>query len=532
MSNRFPGRRLSKLRLGILVLVLVALTGGSYLGLRSFQDANAASSIPSVFSGYVDVTATPRFAFESPTSPEARGAVLSFIVSDKQDPCAPSWGAFYSLAQAETDLDLDRRIARLRQVGGTVSVSFGGLSNDELAVGCTDADKLTSAYREVVERYDLRSIDLDVEGAALSDTASIDRRAKAVAALQQDRKSSGKSLEVWLTLPADPAGLTQAGRDLVSRTLGAGVELAGVNIMTMDFGGSKAAGQTMYQASASAADAAHTQLQSLFRKNGEDLGTDTAWRKLGITPMIGQNDIAGEIFTLDDAAALNAYAKSKGVGRVSMWSLNRDRTCGSNYPDVTKVSDSCSGVKQGDASFATVLGADVIPTGSAAAQAPSASATPTATATDDPSTSPYPVWNETARYVVGDRTVWHANVYEAKWWTQGDSPDNPVVQGAAAPWKLIGPVLPGDRPSPRTTIPAGTYPDWSAKTVYQRGSRILFDGYAFEAKWWTQSDSPQAMLEGAPDSPWMKLTATQLQSPPATASATPTAKPTATATGK
>ena len=65
-----------------------------------------------------------------------------------------------------------------------------------------------------------------------------------MAALQQDRKSSGKSLEVWLTLPADPAGLTQAGRDLVSRTLGAGVELAGVNIMTMDFGGSKAAGQT------------------------------------------------------------------------------------------------------------------------------------------------------------------------------------------------------------------------------------------------------------------------------------------------
>ena len=57
-----------------------------------------------------------------------------------------------------------------------------------------------------------------------------------------------------------------------------------------------------------------------------------------------------------------------------------------------------------------------------------------------------------------------------------------MVQGAAAPWKLIGPVLPGDRPSPRTTIPAGTYPDWSAKTVYQRGSRILFDGYAFEAE--------------------------------------------------
>ena len=107
-----------------------------------------------------------------------------------------------------------------------------------------------------------------------------------------------------------------------------------------------------------------------------------------------------------------------------MWSLNRDRTCGSNYPDVTKVSDSCSGVKQGDASFATVLGADVIPTGSAAAQAPSASATPTAPtrATDDASDEPLPgLERDRALRRRRPVRVWHAgNVYEAKWWTQGE----------------------------------------------------------------------------------------------------------------
>lgn len=512
MSNRFPGRRLSKARLGILVVILLVLSGGSYLGLRSFQDAKAASSIPSVFSGYVDVTATPRFAFESPGSAEAKGVVLSFIVSDRQNPCTPSWGAAYNLGQADSDLDLDRRIARFRQVGGTVSVSFGGLNNDELAVGCSDQSKLTDAYRAVIDRYDLRSIDLDIEGSALADAASIDRRAKALAAIQQERKNSGQNLDVWLTLPADPAGLTQAGRDLTLRTLNSGVALAGVNIMTMDFGGSKEPTQSMYEASASAADATHTQLRTIYREYGEDLGSDTAWRRLGLTPMIGQNDIAGEIFTLDDAAALNAYAKAKGVGRVSMWSLNRDRTCGDNYPDVTKVSDSCSGVKQGSSLYAAVLGADVVPTRSPDAPPPAVSATPAPS--DNPATSPYPVWKEAASYVAGDRTVWHANVYEAKWWTRGEAPDNPVDQGTAFPWKLIGPVLPGDRPSPRTTIPAGTYPDWSATAVYQRGTRVLFDGYAFEAKWWTQNGSPQATLDGAPDSPWVKLTPAQLQSPP------------------
>ena len=44
---------------------------------------------------------------------------------------------------------------------------------------------------------------------------------------------------------------------------------------------------------------------------------------------------------------LSAYASAKGVGRLSMWSLNRDRTCSPNYPDVKQVSDGCSGVEQG-----------------------------------------------------------------------------------------------------------------------------------------------------------------------------------------
>lgn len=210
--------------------------------------------------------------------------------------------------------------------------------------------------------------------------------------------------------------------------------------MTMDYGASKAATQTMYQASVAAA---HTQLQSLYRQAGLDLGSDTTWCRLGLTPMIGQNDTAGEIFTLADAASLNQYAKSKGIGRLSLWSLNRDRTCGSNYPDVTTVSTSCSGVNQGNALYSSALGADVIPT-----TTPETPATPTpapAMPTDDPATSPYPVWKETATYVAGDRSVWHGNVYEAKWWTQ--------------------------------------------------------------------KVSPQATLDGAPDSPWIKLTPAQLQSP-------------------
>ena len=275
-------------------------------------------------------------------------------------PCTPSWGAAYSLADAASSLDLDRRVARLQQLGGTVAVSFGGLANQELAVTCTDPGQLKAAYRPVVDRYDVSSIDLDVEGEALSDPAALERRSAAIAALQQDRQRERQVPERL----ADAAGGSQRPHDGGQRRRTPddrrGVDLAGVNAMTMDYGGSKLPGRSMYENAVSAAEATHRQLTGLYRAAGTELGSETVWRKVGLTPMIGQNDIAGEIFTLKDAQELSAYASARGIGRLSMWSLNRDRTCSQNFPDVTKVSDGCSGVDQGSSSFATILGAGVM----------------------------------------------------------------------------------------------------------------------------------------------------------------------------
>jgi chitinase len=523
VSARFPGRKLSLVRLGVLTGIVVAATASGVAAWGNFQDVRAAEAIPSNFSGYVDVTATPRYAFEDPVSKEAENVVLSFIVADATDACNPSWGSYYTLDAAGSALDLDRRVARLQQLGGNVSISFGGMTNNELAVGCSDQDRLRAAYGAVLDRYNVSSIDLDVEGAALSDTASLDRRSSAVAALQQERRTAGKDLSVWLTLPADPSGMTAAGTDAVRRMITVGTELAGVNVMTMDYGGSKLPGRSMYENAVSAAEATHVQLASLYRDAGSELGSETIWRKIGITPMIGQNDVAEEVFTLQDAQELSAYARAKGVGRLSMWSLNRDRSCSPNYPDVKKVSDGCSGVEQGGSSFAALLGVGV---GTATATAtPATSSQPTVSAVvDDPSTSPYPVWSENASYTSGDRVVWHSQVYEAKWWTHADTPDDPVLEGTATPWRIIGPVLPGDRPTPQLTAPAGTAPQWQPATVYHKGDKVLFEGRVFEAKWWTQTDSPEAALQGSPDSPWNKVSDEELLkiiarapiSPPAT----------------
>lgn len=505
MSKRFANRHISPWRLTLLIAIIGGLVFAGFQGWRWFENAQSVTAKP-WFAGYVDVTATPAYAFEAPKGASGENVVLSFVVADPDEACTPSWGAAYSLTDAETELDLDRRLARLVQQGGEAMVSFGGQANDELAVTCADDERLLDAYRSVVDRYDIDAIDLDIEGDALSDAGANERRAEAIAALQAERTASGRPVAVWLTLPVAPTGLTEQGTDIITTMLEAGVELTGVNVMTMNFGSSLDDGTSMGAASVSALEGTQRQLGVLYERQDTALTEATLWNKIGVTPMIGQNDVRDEVFGFDDAEVVNAFVQEHTLGRASMWSLNRDATCGANVVDVREVSDSCSGIAQGDERFAEVLSAGLegSPVAGAGVQTTSE---PVPVVTDDPATSPYGIWSEDASYRAETRVVWHGNVYEAKWWTKGDLPDNPVLQEFETPWRLIGPVLPGETPAPVPTLAAGTYPDWSGDETYERGQRVLFDGLPYEAKWWTRGDSPQASETEPDSSPWLALDA-------------------------
>ena len=307
------------------------------------------------FAGYVDVTVSPPDPFEQASTPATKDVVLAFLVASPEDYCVASWGASYGLAEAGTALGLDKRISVLRSRGGSAAVSFGGARNNELATTCQDESKLRTAYRDVVERYDPSFIDFDLEGADLLDTAGGERRAKAVAALQGDRNASGNKLAVWLTLPASPRGLTDAGIAAVEQMLQAGVQLSGVNLMTMNYGASRDVSQSMLDAAKSAADAAHDQLSILYQRAGTNLSREQVWKKLGLTPMIGRNDLPGEVFGLDAAEGLKDYALELGIQRLSMWSLNRDAPCASGA-QAQEASFTCSGVDQDSIRFSDLLG--------------------------------------------------------------------------------------------------------------------------------------------------------------------------------
>ena len=165
------------------LLVLVALGGAGFFGLSHAAETRAARAQAATrhvpwFSPYVDATLTPTLAFQDRASNPSGDVVLGFVVAGTSDSCTPTWGTYASLDGAATTMDLDRRIEQVRGQGGNAMISFGGASNTELAVACDSPEKLESAYRAVVDRYAADTVDFDIEGAALGDTAANVRRAR------------------------------------------------------------------------------------------------------------------------------------------------------------------------------------------------------------------------------------------------------------------------------------------------------------------------------------------------------------------
>ncbi|MGZ7445237.1 glycosyl hydrolase family 18 protein [Paenibacillus sp. TH7-28] len=76
--------------------------------------------------------------------------------------------------------------------------------------------------------------------------------------------------------------------------------------------------------------------------------------------------------------------------------------------------------------------------------------------TAEGSDCPYAAWDSNAVYTGGQRVVYNGKIYEAKWWTQGDRPDQSGSDGA---WKYIkdcpnGSIDPQPEPEPgRDTTP-------------------------------------------------------------------------------
>ncbi|MET7660593.1 cellulose binding domain-containing protein [Streptomyces sp. NPDC005356] len=306
----------------------------------SSSGTGSGSAAAAGFAPYVDTSLYPKFDLVA--SSKATGVKefnLAFITSGGS--CTPKWGGVTDLGSDE----VAAQIGDLRAVGGDVRVSFGGASGTELAQACSSASDLAAAYQKVIGQFKLTKVDFDVEGGALPDTAANTKRAQAIATLQKNNPE----LNVSFTLPVMPEGLTSDGVNFLKNAKSNGVSTDLVNIMAMDYGASYSGDMGTY--AEQAATATQAQIKSAL-----GLSDAAAWKAVAITPMIGVNDVSSEVFKVDDATQLVAFAKEKGLGGLSMWSATRDKACeggasNSAQPTCSSIEQSADAFQKAFASF-------------------------------------------------------------------------------------------------------------------------------------------------------------------------------------
>lgn len=126
--------------------------------------------------------------------------------------------------------------------------------------------------------------------------------------------------------------------------------------MTMDYGSSVDNGGAMGTDAIDAIQATEKQLAGIGLA-----------AKIGVTPLIGVNDVTSEVFSLADAQQLMSYvATDPDVVRVAMWSLGRDNgsTAGQDADVPTG-----SGIAQTNYEFSQIFDAPVSATLARLAQA-------------------------------------------------------------------------------------------------------------------------------------------------------------------
>jgi hypothetical protein len=268
----------------------------------------------------------------------ARYFTLAFLETLSKTSCTLAWDG--NRADPVTNNHYASDIASLRGLGGDVIPSFGGWSADqggtEIADSCKDVNAIAAAYEDVVTRYNVTRLDMDVEGRSLNRTDGIDRRNKALKIVQDWAAAGRRPFQVSYTLPTSATGLEPTGVAILQNAVANGTHVDVVNIMAFDY--YDRVTTDMGTAAVNAADGTAAQLRSIGLS-----------AQIGITLMPGLDDYPKktENTTLAHAQQVLSYAQANGVNTLSIWAIQRDN---GGCPGVTG-SNSCSGIVQGTWDF-------------------------------------------------------------------------------------------------------------------------------------------------------------------------------------
>jgi Glycosyl hydrolases family 18 len=278
----------------------------------------------------------------------ARVLSLAFLETAQSGSCTAYWNGDASEAIAYSSFGSD--ISAIQAAGGNVIPSFGGYTadttNTDIADSCTSVPAIAQVYESLITTYHVPRIDLDVEGDSLTNTAGINRRNEAIAAVEAWAAAHHHRIQFSYTLPTFPTGLTAAGIAVLQNAIDDGARISTVNLLTFDYYiGTQ---QDMVADTETAAAGLFGQLQSLY----PTAGPSRLWHMIGITEMPGIDDFgADETFSAANAITILHWAERQGIGTLSFWALQRDN---GSCPGV-KGAGTCSGLTQPDWYFSHVF---------------------------------------------------------------------------------------------------------------------------------------------------------------------------------
>ncbi|MGW4986129.1 glycosyl hydrolase family 28 protein [Streptomyces mirabilis] len=248
---------------------------------------------------------------------------LAFVLSDGS--CNPKWDGSRPLTGGNDQ----SKINAIRAAGGDVVVSVGGWSGAKLGEKCSSASALAGAYQKVVNAYGLKVIDIDIENTEWSNATVRQRVIDALKIV----KAGHPGLKTIITFGTTTGGPDSTGVDMIKRGAASGLANDIWCIMPFDFGGGTT---NMGTLTTQAMEGLKARVKSAY-----GYGDATAYAHIGLSSMNGKTDDSGELVRVADFKTMLAYAQQHHIGRLTYWSVNRDRACGSGSDG-----DSCSGVSQ------------------------------------------------------------------------------------------------------------------------------------------------------------------------------------------
>jgi chitinase len=262
-----------------------------------------------------------------------KDVTLAFILSHGK--CSPEWdGSRPLLGGAD-----QHAIEAVRAGGGDVDVSFGGWSGKKLGSACKTPEALAAAYQQVIDAYSLHAIDIDIEHGEFTNKKTRLRVVAALAAVQ--RANAG--LEISITFGTGETGPEGDGQSLIADAAAIGFQPSVWTVMPFDFG---APVTDMGQTSIRAAEGLERELASRY-----GLSAALAYEHVGISSMNGMTDERDETVSAANFQAMLGFAQQHHLGRLTFWSVNRDRPC----PAKALEEEECSGIEQQPYEFTDLL---------------------------------------------------------------------------------------------------------------------------------------------------------------------------------